>query len=87
MQVATGRRSRSRSATTVTAAACWARPGGTAEPGHGLLGMRERVALFGGSFEAGPRTEGGFGVLAHLPFDAPATRAGLAAALPERRPA
>ena len=33
--------------------------------------MRERVALFGGIFEAGPRPEGGFGVRAHLPFDAP----------------
>ncbi len=40
-------------------------------PGQGLLGMRERVALFGGILEAGPRPEGGFGVRAHLPFDAP----------------
>ena len=38
--------------------------------------MRERVALFGGSFEAGPRTNGGFGVRAHLPFEAQAARAG-----------
>ena len=58
------------------------RPEGVAESGHGLLGMRERVALFGGSFEAGPRTNGGWGVRAHLPFEAPAGRAGLAVALP-----
>ena len=58
------------------------RPGGAAESGHGLLGMRERVALFGGSFEAGPRTNGGWGVLAHLPFRAEAARVGLAVALP-----
>jgi hypothetical protein len=38
--------------------------------------MRERVALFGGSFEAGPRTNGGFGVRVHLPFEAPAARTG-----------
>ena len=36
--------------------------------GHGLLGMRERVALFGGIFEAGPRTEGGFEVRVDLPL-------------------
>ena len=46
------------------------RPDGQAPSGHGLLGMRERVALFGGSFEAGPRTNGGFGVRVHLPFEA-----------------
>ena len=40
-------------------------------PGQGLLGMRERVGLFGGVLAAGPRPEGGFGLLAHLPFDAP----------------
>jgi signal transduction histidine kinase len=34
---------------------------------HGIVGMRERVALFAGSLEAAPRPEGGFRVLARLP--------------------
>jgi signal transduction histidine kinase len=37
--------------------------------GHGLIGMRERVSLFGGQFEAGARAGGGFRVYARLPYE------------------
>jgi signal transduction histidine kinase len=37
--------------------------------GNGLLGMRERAAVFGGSLRAGPRPEGGFQVRVKLPLD------------------
>jgi signal transduction histidine kinase len=37
--------------------------------GHGLIGMRERVNLFGGRFEAGARDGGGFRVFARLPYE------------------
>lgn len=35
--------------------------------GHGLIGMRERVAMYGGTFSAGPGADGGFRVVAELP--------------------
>jgi len=37
-------------------------------PGHGLVGMRERVASHGGTLETGPRADGGFRVRAVLPI-------------------
>lgn len=46
--------------------------GGAAPPGgHGLLGMRERVGVWGGSLATGVREEGGFAVRARLPFGDP----------------
>jgi len=38
-------------------------------PGHGLVGMRERVAMFGGEFTAAPAPSGGYLVRARMPFD------------------
>jgi signal transduction histidine kinase len=39
--------------------------------GHGLVGMRERAALYGGTLDAGTGPRGGFVVHARLPMEAP----------------
>ncbi len=43
-------------------------PEGASRPGHGLLGMSERVALFGGEVRAGPMPGRGWRVSARLPL-------------------
>ncbi|WP_037971367.1 sensor histidine kinase [Streptosporangium amethystogenes] len=45
------------------------RPPRPGHGGHGLIGMRERAKMYGGTFSAGSRPEGGFRVSARLPYD------------------
>ncbi len=47
------------------------RGGSAAGTGYGITGMRERAALLGGDFSAGPRPGGGFRVTARLPVPTP----------------
>lgn len=69
-------------------------PGAPGGPGFGLLGMRERAALFGGAVTAGPRPGGGWRVRFAMPLpagagvlDAPASGSPAPAPLPAAAPA
>jgi signal transduction histidine kinase len=42
---------------------------GRAEPGRGIIGMRERAALVGGDIRVGPAPAGGFAVHARIPLE------------------
>jgi signal transduction histidine kinase len=44
-------------------------PAGDSEPGHGIIGMRERAEALGGRLSAGPASDGGFLVTASLPVN------------------
>ncbi len=45
----------------------WPAGAGTEQPGRGLLGLRERLSLYGGELDAGPRPGGGWQVRAVMP--------------------
>lgn len=53
-----------------------AAPGVPAGAGRGLVGLRERIALYGGVLDAGPRSGGGWIVRACFPVDAEPPRLG-----------
>jgi signal transduction histidine kinase len=57
-----------RGAAAVVAANGGSSDNGSAGSGHGLLGMRERVELWGGELTVGPVSGGGYRVKALLPY-------------------
>ena len=42
-------------------------PGSSGSNGRGLIGLRERIGLYGGELDAGPRPGGGWRVRARIP--------------------
>jgi signal transduction histidine kinase len=47
------------------------RPATSGDEGRGLLGLRQRVAVFGGDLDARRRLGGGFRVRARIPLERP----------------
>jgi signal transduction histidine kinase len=46
-------------------------PRSAGHQGHGLVGMHERVVLYGGELVSGPRPAGGFAIHARIPLEIP----------------